>query len=77
MPCRKDWGSMVVALAWFILFFGLMKTTYTRRGILDQSRTDSNLKRRPTKEEIEAVDSLLEKRGLRNVLTNGKDFWRF
>jgi putative pyruvate formate lyase activating enzyme len=37
---------------------------------------DPNLKRRPTKEEIEAVNSMVEKYGLRNILTDSKDFWR-
>ena len=52
-------------------------------SVLDQyipeheAHLDPNLKRRPTKGEIQAVNSLVEKRGLRNVLTDGKDFWRF
>jgi len=52
-------------------------------SVLDQyvpeheAHLDPNLKRRPTKEEIEAVNSLVEKYGLRNILINSKDFWRF
>ena len=52
-------------------------------SVLDQyvpeheAHLDPNLKRRPTKEEIKAVSSLVERRGLRNVLTDSNDFWRF
>jgi len=51
-------------------------------SVLDQyvpeheAHLDPNLKRRPTKEEIEAVNSLVEKYGLQNILTDSKDFWR-
>jgi putative pyruvate formate lyase activating enzyme len=52
-------------------------------SVLDQyvpeheAHLDPNLKRRPTKEEIEAVNSMVEKYGLRNILAGSKDFWRF
>lgn len=51
-------------------------------NVLDQyvpeheAHLDPNLKRRPAKGEIEAVNSLVEKYGLRNILTDSKDFWR-
>lgn len=50
-------------------------------SVLDQyvpeheAHLDPNLKRRPTKEEIEAVNMLVERRGLRNILEDHKDFW--
>jgi putative pyruvate formate lyase activating enzyme len=52
-------------------------------SVLDQyvpeheAHLDPNLKRRPTKEEIKAVNSLVERRGLRNILAGSKDFWGF
>ncbi len=52
-------------------------------SVLDQyvpeheAHLDPNLKRRPTKGEIEGVNSLVDRHGLRNVLTDSKDFWRF
>jgi len=50
-------------------------------SVLDQyvpeheAHLDPNLKRRPAKEEIEAVNSSAEKHGLRNILESGSDFW--
>jgi len=51
-------------------------------SVLDQyvpeheAHLDPNLKRRPTKEEIEAVNSMVEKYSLQNILRDSKDFWR-